>query len=91
VNKLDEFIRTGSERKFDVETAIKVSLNSVKSFRLLTSRTKVSRQAGYFEHALYLAKHNNHHEWYLKILLEDVKDYNQALDYISTLDFFEVT
>lgn len=72
VNKLDEFIRTGSERKFDVETAI-----------------KVSRQAGYFEHALYLAKHNNRHEWYLKILLEDVKDYNQALDYISTLDFFE--
>lgn len=28
-------------------------------------------------------------EWYLKILLEDVKQFNEALEYISTLDFFE--
>jgi len=70
---LDEFIKNGSERKFDVETAI-----------------KVSRQAGYFEHALYLAKHFNFHEWYLKILLEDVKDYDQALGYIGSLDVVEV-
>eukprot|EP01114_Cavostelium_apophysatum_P016791 TRINITY_DN4846_c1_g1_i1.p1 TRINITY_DN4846_c1_g1~~TRINITY_DN4846_c1_g1_i1.p1 ORF type:complete len:953 (+),score=293.87 TRINITY_DN4846_c1_g1_i1:58-2916(+) len=50
---------------------------------------KACRQAGYYEHALYLAKKNEEHDWYLKILLEDVKRFNEALDYIATLDFFE--
>lgn len=73
VNKLNEFIQgSGSERKFDVKTAI-----------------KVSRQAGYYEHALYLAQHSDCHELYLKILLEDVQDYDKALDYIATLPFLE--
>eukprot|EP00027_Filamoeba_sp_ATCC50430_P018912 CAMPEP_0168579026 /NCGR_PEP_ID=MMETSP0413-20121227/21645_1 /TAXON_ID=136452 /ORGANISM="Filamoeba nolandi, Strain NC-AS-23-1" /LENGTH=897 /DNA_ID=CAMNT_0008612909 /DNA_START=77 /DNA_END=2766 /DNA_ORIENTATION=- len=50
---------------------------------------KACRQAGYYEHALYLAKKFTHHEWYLKILLEDLKGYTQALEYIGTLDFTE--
>ena len=50
---------------------------------------KACRQAGYYEHALYLAKRHNEHDWYLKILLEDVKGFNDGLEYISTLDFFE--
>lgn len=45
-------------------------------FAALTSRLqvetaiKVCRQAGYHEHALYLAKRHHEHAWYLKILLD---------------------
>lgn len=52
---------------------------------------KACRQAGYYKHAIYLAKRHEQHEWYLKILLEDGKGYDEALSYISTLDFYEVT
>lgn len=34
---------------------------------------KVLRQAGYYSHAVYLAEKHTHHEWYLKIQLEDIK------------------
>ncbi|EFA75946.1 RING zinc finger-containing protein [Heterostelium album PN500] len=50
---------------------------------------KVCRQAGYYEHALYLSLKHNQHDWYLKILLEDIKDDQKALDYIQTLSFEE--
>ncbi|XP_023235262.1 vacuolar protein sorting-associated protein 11 homolog [Centruroides sculpturatus] len=48
---------------------------------------KVCRQAGYFTHALFLAEKHHQHDWYLKIQLEDLKDYSKALDYIGKLDF----
>lgn len=34
---------------------------------------KVLRQAGYHSHAVFLAEKHTHHEWYLKIQLEDLK------------------
>lgn len=34
---------------------------------------KVLRQAGCYSHAVYLAEKHKHHEWYLKIQLEDIK------------------
>lgn len=34
---------------------------------------KVLRQAGCYSHAVYLAEKHAHHEWYLKIQLEDIK------------------
>eukprot|EP00918_Siedleckia_nematoides_P018931 GHVU01040411.1.p1 GENE.GHVU01040411.1~~GHVU01040411.1.p1 ORF type:complete len:904 (-),score=100.20 GHVU01040411.1:521-3232(-) len=48
---------------------------------------KVCRQAGYFQHALYLAERHAQHHWYLKIQLEDIHDYQQALSYIAKLPF----
>ncbi|XP_075696250.1 vacuolar protein sorting-associated protein 11 homolog [Rhinoderma darwinii] len=48
---------------------------------------KVLRQAGYHSHALYLAEKHAHHEWYLKIQLEDIKDFQEALRYIGRLPF----
>lgn len=51
---------------------------------------KVCRQAGYYEHALFLAEKHNIHEWYLKIQLEDIKDYKKAVEYIGKLKFEEV-
>ncbi|KAL4227956.1 Vacuolar protein sorting-associated protein 11 [Mactra antiquata] len=50
---------------------------------------KVCRQAGYHKHALFLANKHNLHEWYLKIQLDDIKDYQKALEYIGKLDFEE--
>ncbi|KAH9288078.1 hypothetical protein KI387_032195 [Taxus chinensis] len=47
---------------------------------------KVCRAAGYHEHAMYVAKKAGKHEWYLKILLEDLGSYDEALEYISSLE-----
>ncbi|KAJ8020828.1 Vacuolar protein sorting-associated protein 11-like [Holothuria leucospilota] len=50
---------------------------------------KVCRQAGYFKHALYLSEKQKSHDWYLKIQLEDIKDFQKALSHISGLQFNE--
>ncbi|KAK6918756.1 Zinc finger, RING-type [Dillenia turbinata] len=47
---------------------------------------RVCRAANYHEHALYVAKKAGRHEWYLKILLEDLDRYDEALQYISSLE-----
>ncbi|KAK9694802.1 Vacuolar protein sorting-associated protein 11 [Basidiobolus ranarum] len=72
VAKLDEFIKTDEELRFDVDTAI-----------------RVCRQAGYYEHACYLAEKFEEHDTYLKIQIEDVKDYIKALDYIRKCNHIE--
>ena len=51
---------------------------------------KVCRQACYHKHALFLAEKHQKHEWYLRIQLEDNKDYQKALEYIGKLEFDEV-
>ncbi|XP_015898778.3 vacuolar protein-sorting-associated protein 11 homolog [Ziziphus jujuba] len=47
---------------------------------------RVCRAANYHEHAMYVAKKAGRHEWYLKILLEDLGRYDEALLYISSLE-----
>ncbi|KAI4353120.1 hypothetical protein L6164_002092 [Bauhinia variegata] len=47
---------------------------------------RVCRAASYHEHAMYVAKKAGRHEWYLKILLEDLGRYEEALQYISSLE-----
>ncbi|CAG8448752.1 2420_t:CDS:10 [Acaulospora colombiana] len=51
----------------------------------LETAIKVCRQAGYHEHAVYLAKKFGEHDLYLKIQIEDVEDYQNALEYIRKL------
>ncbi|XP_077221969.1 vacuolar protein sorting 11 [Tasmannia lanceolata] len=51
---------------------------------------RVCRAAGYHEHAMYVAKKAGKHEWYLKILLEDLDLYDEALQYISSLEPMQV-
>ncbi|GBG75387.1 hypothetical protein CBR_g20017 [Chara braunii] len=46
---------------------------------------RVCRAAGYFEHAMYVAKRAGDHASYLRILLEDLRRYEEALEYISGL------
>jgi hypothetical protein len=48
---------------------------------------KVCRQAGYYDHAFYLAQRYNQHDAALKILIEDRRNYDAALQYIATLSF----
>ncbi|CAG2230700.1 PEP5 [Mytilus edulis] len=73
VNKLDEFIMT-KDREVDFD---------------VETAMKVCRQAGYHKHALFLAEKHQKHEWYLRIQLEDNKDYQKALEYIGKLEFDE--
>lgn len=47
---------------------------------------KVCRDAGYFSHASNLSKKFNRHEWFLKIQIEDLKDYKTAIEYVSKLN-----
>eukprot|EP00049_Salpingoeca_infusionum_P018926 m.359345 g.359345 ORF g.359345 m.359345 type:complete len:979 (+) comp18539_c0_seq1:118-3054(+) len=55
----------------------------------LETALKVCRQAGYYEHALFLARRYCMHDWYLKIQLEDTHNAQDALDYIQCLPFSE--
>ncbi|KAK3087703.1 hypothetical protein FSP39_009366 [Pinctada imbricata] len=73
VSKLDEFIMT-KDREVDFDVETAI---------------KVCRQAGYFDHALFLAEKHNKHEWYLRMQLEDKKNYQKALEYIGKLEFEE--
>ncbi|XP_050409252.1 vacuolar protein sorting-associated protein 11 homolog [Patella vulgata] len=73
VSKLDEFIMT-KDREIDFDVETAI---------------KVCRQAGYHKHALSLAEKHKKHEWYLKIQLEDIKEYHKGLEYIGKLEFDE--
>ena len=48
------------------------------------------RQAGYLQQGLSLARQFHEHEWYLRIQLEDSRDYEDALRYIEGLSFSEI-
>ena len=47
--------------------------------------SQVCRAAGYFEHALDVARAAGEHELYLDILLEDCSGFDEALTYLQTL------
>lgn len=44
------------------------------------------RQGGYYEQAAYLAKQHGENDMVVDILIEDSKQYNDALNYIWHLD-----
>ncbi|TFY73016.1 hypothetical protein EWM64_g10996, partial [Hericium alpestre] len=81
VARLDSFIKTESRRgsgekgEFDRDEL---------PFDLDTA-IRVCRQAGYFEHASYLAKRWERHEDYLRIQIEDAGNYKDALLYLRRL------
>ncbi|XP_064651834.1 vacuolar protein sorting-associated protein 11 homolog [Lineus longissimus] len=72
-SKLDAFIMTKDKEHVDFDVETAI---------------KVCRQASYYKHALYLAEKHSEHDWYLKIQLEDIRDYQKALKYIGKLDFY---
>ena len=73
VSRLDSFIKREAARETDE-----------LPFDLDTA-IRVCRQAGYFEHASYLAKKYERHEDYLRIQIEDAGNYKDALLYLRRL------
>ncbi|PKA52706.1 hypothetical protein AXF42_Ash001687 [Apostasia shenzhenica] len=72
VEKLNKFIK-GEDNVGDYRFDVETAI-------------RVCRSAGYHEHAMYVAKKSERHEWYLKILLEDLSCYEEALQYIDSLE-----
>jgi hypothetical protein len=73
VSRLESFIKTESKRDSDE-----------LPFDLETA-IRVCRQAGYFEHASYLAQKYQRHEDYLRIQIEDAGNFADALAYLRRL------
>jgi hypothetical protein len=87
VTRLDSFIKTESRRKStnaDGEGGDGDDGTDELPFDLDTA-IRVCRQAGYFEHASYLAKKYERHEDYLRIQIEDAKNFRDALMYLRKL------
>lgn len=51
----------------------------------LDTAIRVCRQAGFYEHATYLAKKYGRHEEYLRIQIEDAQQCDDALGYLRNL------
>ncbi|KAI9446876.1 hypothetical protein F5148DRAFT_1278202 [Russula earlei] len=80
--RLDSFIKTESKRGGSGATAD----NGTDELPFdLDTAIRVCRQAGYFEHAAYLAKRWSRHEDYLRIQIEDTGHFNDALAYLRRL------
>ncbi|KZT23981.1 hypothetical protein NEOLEDRAFT_509554 [Neolentinus lepideus HHB14362 ss-1] len=79
VSRLDSFIKTESRRTSTLDGE-----KDELPFDLDTA-IRVCRQAGYFEHASYLAKKYERHEDYLRIQIEDAANYKDALSYLRQL------
>jgi vacuolar protein sorting-associated protein 11 len=80
VARLDSFIKT--------EVSIRSDDGGSETKELpfdLDTAIRVCRQAGYFEHASYLAKKYARHEDYLRIQIEDAEKYADALAYLRKL------
>ncbi|KAG6901941.1 hypothetical protein C0995_006463 [Termitomyces sp. Mi166 len=76
VTRLDSFIKTESKRNGEDGDELPFDLDTA---------IRVCRQAGYFEHASYLAKKYERHEDYLRIQIEDAGNYSDALQYLRKL------
>ncbi|KAG5641397.1 hypothetical protein DXG03_005350 [Asterophora parasitica] len=76
VSRLDSFIKTEAKRNADDTDELPFDLETA---------IRVCRQAGYYEHASYLAKKYERHEDYLRIQIEDAGNYADALLYLRKL------
>jgi hypothetical protein len=72
--RLDAFIRTETTRKGSDDLPFD-----------LTTAIRVCRQAGFYEHALYLAKRYNRYQDYLRIQLDDLDDFAAVAAFLHTL------
>ncbi|KAI8806579.1 hypothetical protein BJ742DRAFT_816359 [Cladochytrium replicatum] len=85
VKRLDEFIKTDGKPPTSKGSESDLSGKKTANFDVETA-IRVCRQAGYFDHALYLAKKYDQHEWYLKIQVEDLRDFKDTVEnYVSKL------
>jgi hypothetical protein len=76
VTRLDAFIKAEVHKDGVKEGELPFDLETV---------IRVLRQAGYFDHAVYLAKKYERHDDYLRIQIEDAGRYKDALEYLRKL------
>ncbi|KIJ34675.1 hypothetical protein M422DRAFT_263241, partial [Sphaerobolus stellatus SS14] len=76
VSQLDSFIKVESHKTSGNKDELPFDLQTA---------IRVCRQAGYFEHASYLARKYERHEDYLRIQIEDAGNYKDALTYVRKL------
>ncbi|CAE6394788.1 unnamed protein product [Rhizoctonia solani] len=82
VDRLDQFIKSEVQRPPTSAQGTDAP-DSASSLPFdLDTAIRVCRQAGYFEHAAYLAKKYTRHEEYLRIQVEDAENYKEALEYL---------
>ncbi|CAF1539337.1 unnamed protein product, partial [Didymodactylos carnosus] len=90
IQRLDQFIGlASSQQKSSTDQQNRDNDSGVSeelSFDVDTG-IDVCRQAGYFKQALALSEKYRRHHKYIKIQIENMKDYDQALKYIQTLKF----
>lgn len=88
---LNCYTKTGDKARLDTFIRAEVgrtgsSANGVEELPFdLDTAIKVCRQAGFFEHATYLAKKWGRHEDYLRIQIEDAQQYGDAIRYLRSL------
>ncbi|KAK8858833.1 hypothetical protein IAR55_003063 [Kwoniella newhampshirensis] len=75
--RLDSFIKTEA-RRTDAGSGDELPFD-------LDTAIRVCRQAGFYEHATYLAKKFGRHEEYLRIQIEDAGEVGDALRYLRSL------
>ncbi|KAG2019698.1 vacuolar membrane protein, variant 2 [Coprinopsis cinerea AmutBmut pab1-1] len=78
VARLDSFIKAESRRSDTGHGEEELPFD-------LDTAIRVCRQAGYFEHASYLARKYERHEDYLRIQVEDAGNVKDALEYLRKL------
>lgn len=78
VARLDSFVKSSSVARTSSTGADELPFD-------LDTAIRVCRQAGYFEHAAYLARKYARHEDYLQIQIEDAGNYAEALAYLRKL------
>lgn len=80
IQKLDAFIKESTAAKFQD--------GQVPNFDVETA-INVCRQAQYFEHALQLSQVHRKDEWHVKLLIEDMNKYAEAIDFLRSLDVLD--
>lgn len=90
---LNCYTKTGDRDKLDSFLKAEVGKSGASSTSVdidelpfdLDTAIRVCRQAGFYEHASYLAKRWGRHEDYLRIQIEDAEKYEEALEYLRSL------
>ena len=75
----------------NLDSFLKVEMSNSEEEWLFDVETAihVCRSAGYFTQALFLAEKYKQHEWYMKIQLENMKQYKETIKYLTGIPLNE--
>eukprot|EP00963_Diacronema_lutheri_P004147 scaffold316_cov352-Pavlova_lutheri.AAC.11 len=84
VSKLDAFIAAATS--FEDENEMHAGKTQYGGSFDVSTAIRVLRGAEYFEHALFLSKQAGDFDWYFRILFDDLKRFEEGIEYVSQLD-----